>query len=228
MELTRRDLVRAGAVGGLALAGTLAYEEEASGVVPHNKALRFLAEGNDRWASGRAQHRNQTTARRRSAAQGQRPFATVFGCIDSRVSPEIVFDRGVGDIFVVRTPAQAVDSSGMALGSLEFGTVEANVSLIMVLGHQRCGAITEAHEAISTGHHLPGHLQIIVDALHPAYDASVGMAGDPIDNMVRAQIRIATQRVRDDPQFAPNIANGFLRVVGGYYSLDTGRVEVIA
>lgn len=188
-------------------------------------ALRLLLEGNQRWVRGELQHPDQTRARQLEVAPHQDPIALVFSCIDSRVPPEIVFDRGVGDVFVVRTGGQALDPL-VVLGSIEFGPVEfESCRLIMVLGHERCGAITAAIESIKSGLPAPGHIRAVVEALRPAYDAAVGQPGDVVENMVRAQVRLTVQELKAD-QFVAGITG--LLIVGGRYDLDTGAVEIIA
>lgn len=196
-----------------------------SGTMPGPaEAWRLLVEGNRRWVRGRLEHPNTDLARRRQVAAGQHPFATVISCIDSRLPPEFVFDRGVGDLFVVRTGAETV--CDVVTGSLEYGPVEDHTPLIVVLGHQRCGAITAAEHALSTGHPLPGSLQAIATSLRAAYDAARGRrAGDLIDEMVRQQVYHDIAALRADQQLAPMIASNTLAVVGAYYSLDTGRVD---
>jgi carbonic anhydrase len=191
------------------------------------EALAVLLAGNQRWASGRLRHPHQSIARRESVAAFQAPFAVVFCCIDSRVPPELVFDRGLGDLFVARTGAQCVDN--VTLGSVEFGPAELNTGLIMVLGHERCGAVTTAIEAIQDhGGRAPGHVQAIVNALRPAYNAAIRQPGDPVDNVVRAQTRLTVAQLKADALLADRVRTGALLVVGGRYDLDSGRVDLTA
>jgi carbonic anhydrase len=232
--LSRRSFVRiAGLAGGLSLvdgmrpAAGVSHPAPADAApvdpspVDGHDALRLLMAGNRRWMRGRAHHPHQSVHRRRAVATGQAPFAVVFCCIDSRVPPELVFDRGLGDLFAVRTGAQAVDD--VVLGSVEYGPASAGTPLVFVLGHERCGAVHAAIEAIEEhGGAAPGHLEAVVKALEPAYRAAKGRPGDLADNMVRAQTRLTVVRLRHD---------GLLRdtlVVGGRYDLDTGAVELIA
>jgi len=187
--------------------------------------LRVLLEGNQRWVDGQLEHPDQTVARRLSVAPRQSPFALVFSCMDSRVPPEVVFDRGVGDLFVVRTGGQALDQL-VVLGSIEFGAIEfESCRLIMVLGHERCGAVTAAIESIRTGVAAPGHIPAVVEALRPAYDVAVTQPGDLVENMVRAQVELTVRALKDDPFLA---SIGGLLIVGGRYDLESGAVEIIA
>lgn len=190
--------------------------------------LKLLLDGNRRWASGQLEHPHQSVQRRLEVADHQDPLAVIFSCIDSRVPPEIIFDRGIGDLFVIRTGAQALDDE-VVLGSIEFGPNGYEPSRpIVVLGHERCGAIMAAIAAIQGGRPAPGHLGAEVDALRPAFDAAVAMPGDLVDNMVRAQIRLTVARLKEDPLIAGLMREHGLIVVGGRYDLTSGLVEMIA
>lgn len=194
---------------------------------PH-VTLKTLLEGNQRWVRGELEHPHQTIERRKEVAAHQDPVAVVFSCIDSRVPPEIVFDCGIGDLFVIRTGGEALDDL-VVLGSLEFGpSGYSSTRLVIVLGHQRCGAIIAAIESIQAHVPAPGHIQAIVDALRPAYHAAVGQPGDLVENMVRAQVRLTVAALRADPLLAELVRSQGLLVVGGRYDLESGAVEIIA
>jgi carbonic anhydrase len=205
------DLLSAGVVHAAA-------EDTGPEVPTPQQAFRLLEEGNRRWVRGRLIHPHQTVARRIAVAPAQHPFATVFSCIDSRVPPEIVFDRGVGDVYVIRTAAQTMD--GLVQGAVQYGEEEAATPLVVVLGHQRCGAVTLAVEALNTGAEVPDHLVDVVNALKPAYETAKPLPGDQIDNTIRAQIRMTVERLRAD-----RIVAAHSQVFGAYYCLDTGFVE---
>jgi carbonic anhydrase len=196
-----------------------ATEDTEPEVSTPEQAFQLLEEGNQRWVRGRLIHPHQTVARRIAVAPAQHPFATVFSCIDSRVPPEIVFDRGVGDLYVIRTAAQTMD--GLVQGAVEYGEEEAATPRVVVMGHQRCGAVTLAVEALNTGAEVPDHLVDVVDALKPAYEAAKPLPGDQIDNTIRAQIRLTVEQLRADPIVEAKHS----QVFGAYYSLDTGVVE---
>lgn len=167
-------------------------------------------------------------------AQGQDPFATIVSCIDSRVPPETVFDQGIGDLFAVRTGAQTID--GLVTASIEFGPLESGTPLIVVMGHERCGAVTAAVHAIKTGTHLHGHMDAIVECVRPAYEqvtsehapAEHAPAGTEeaalIDLVVRAQIERTVHSLAHDGPLQALVAVGTLGIVGAYYDLDTGIV----
>jgi carbonic anhydrase len=232
-RLSRRRFLQSASLGiaatvagpaGVAAAGT--EPATAPGITPE-RALHLLAAGNRRWVSGRARHPHQSVTRRIALRHVQHPFATIFSCIDSRVPPELVFDRGIGDLAVIRTGAQVLDE-GVVLGSIEFTPDHLSTPLIFVMGHQRCGAVVAAIHTIETGGTAPGHIQAIVDALRPAYEVAIEEPGDLVDRMVRAQTKLAVQRIKTDPLIEEFIAHDKLAVAGGYYSLDTGAVSIIA
>lgn len=191
-------------------------------------ALVTLMEGNRRWVTGQLEHPHQTVARREETAAHQDPFAVVFSCIDSRVPPEIVFDAGIGDLFVIRTGAQVLDR-GIVLGSVEFGPHGyPSARLIVVLGHTGCGAITAAYEHFEFGAFVPEYISAVVDALRPAYLAARPEPGDPIANMVIAQVRLTVAELHGDPLLADLVRDAGLRIVGGRYDLKSGVVDLIA
>lgn len=192
------------------------------------EALKTLLEGNERWMRGELAHPRQTVERRLEVADHQEPFAVIFSCIDSRVPPEIIFDCGLGDLFVIRTGGEALDDM-VVLGSPEFGpSGYASARLILVLGHQRCGAITAAIESIQTGVSAPGHITAIVDALRPAYEAAVTQPGDLVENMVRAQVQLTVAALRSDPLLAQLVSDDGLLIAGARYDLESGAVDLIA
>ncbi len=194
---------------------------------PHD-ALAMLLEGNQRWVRGELEHPRQTIERRKEVAAKQNPFAVVFSCIDSRVPPEIIFDCGIGDLFVIRTGGEALDDL-VVLGSPEFGPAEfSSTRLIVVLGHQRCGAVIAAIESIQSGVPAPGHIAAVVDALRPAFHEAIAQPGDLIENMVRAQVRLDVTALENDPLLAELTRDQGLLIVGARYDLDSGAVDIIA
>jgi carbonic anhydrase len=187
-------------------------------------AWAALLRGNGRWVSGTARHPHQDPVHRRAVATTQSPYAVVLSCIDSRVPPEVVFDTGVGDLMVVRTAAHTLDP--LVTAAVEYGPQDLGAPLIVVLGHQRCGAVTAAARALAAGERLPGQLEHIVTALKPVYESVQG-APDLVAAMVRANTLAVARRVAADPLLAPRIGAGRLRVVAAHYSLDTGRVTEV-
>jgi carbonic anhydrase len=143
------------------------------------------------------------------------------------VPAEIVFDQGLGDLFMVRV-AGNVASSGEVLASIEFAVAELQVPLVLVLGHKRCGAVTAAVDAVVRGSVAPGHIGSLVDAIRPAVAQVQGSLGDLLDNAVRANVElVVAQLVRSEPILAPAVREGRLRITGARYDLDTGQVDII-
>jgi carbonic anhydrase len=190
-------------------------------------AFARLLEGNRRWVSGDLRHPDRDPDRRQFLAQEQQPFGSVLACIDSRVPPELLFDTGLGDLYVMRTGGEAIGP--VVTGSVEYGPMTSDTPLVVVLGHQRCGAVKAAYDSIRDGEPLPGHLQAIAEALRPAYEQAAREHGaDPVETMARAQVELTADDLRSNRDLAPLVKKGALAVVGAYYSLDTGKVEVLA
>ncbi len=189
-------------------------------------AFTRLMDGNERWVNGTLQHPDRDPQRRGFVAAEQKPYGVILSCIDSRVPPELVFDTGLGDLFVMRTGGQVVQP--VVTGSVEYGPLTSGTPLIMVLGHQRCGAIKAAYKALKDDKPLPGNLQSIAEALRPAYEATVRQKhADPVDAMIRIHTEQTSTALRSNADLAPLVKRGDLAVVSAYYSLDTGRVEVL-
>ncbi|MEX2969071.1 carbonic anhydrase [Streptomyces sp. C184] len=232
----RRSLLAGGlAIATAALAGctsTSAAPVAASAsptARPTTPAAAFtrLMEGNARWVSGNLEHPDRDPNRRQFVAMKQKPFGSVLSCIDSRVPPELLFDTGLGDLYVMRTGGEAVGP--VVTGSVEYGPMTSGTPLIVVLGHQRCGAVEASYKSLRDGEPLPGNLEAIARALRPAYEKARREGGaDPVDTMARAQVTLTAANLRSNQDLAPLVKKGSLAVVGAYYSLDTGKVEVLA
>ena len=190
-----------------------------------DEALARLQEGNQRYVALQATHPNQTGSRRSELAQSQKPFAIVFGCVDSRAAPELVFDRGLGDLFVIRTAGHVLDNA--ALGSIEFGVAELKIPLLLVLGHERCGAVSASIESIEKHVEAPDQIAALVKGIAPAVEKAHGQAGDQVDNVVRANTELTVAQLKATRILADALSKGALKIVGGRYDLDTGMVEVI-
>jgi carbonic anhydrase len=183
-------------------------------------ALQKLLDGNGRFVSQRRLYPDQSLERVLAVAKSQQPFAALLSCADSRVSPEILFDTGIGDLFDVRVAGNLVTPE--TLGSLEYAVVVLKTNLIMVLGHDRCGAVTAA-VARET---LPGAIGSLIEAIAPGI---VGLrGGDLLEQAVVANIRYQVGLIRArSPLLAERLNSGALRLVGARYDLDTGRVTVL-
>jgi carbonic anhydrase len=194
-------------------------------VADGNEALRRLVEGNQRFIDSRAEHEDEGVDRRVAVSQSQHPFATVLGCVDSRVPIELVFDHGLGDIVVVRSAGEVLDHS--VTGSLEFGVAELHTPLLMVLGHQRCGAVDATIKAIDSKHtEAEGEIGYLVEALTPAVNQVAGKSGDRLANAVHANVELVLAQLRKSPVLGPLENAGKVKLVGAYYELDTGKVIV--
>lgn len=186
-------------------------------------ALHALLDGNARYVAEKPIHGHSHAARREEVAKGQHPIAIVVCCADSRVGPEIVLDQDLGDIFVVRSAGNVVDD--VQLGSIEYAVDHLHAPLIIVIGHERCGAVMAAVEG---GEHAPGHLSAFLHPIQPAVASTAGQPGDRVDNAVRANVRnVVTQLNHAGPIVDEAVRAGKLKVVGARYDLDTGKVEVV-
>ncbi|MFF5446256.1 carbonic anhydrase [Streptomyces sp. NPDC012888] len=231
----RRRAVRAGLVGAAALAAGLAGASAgptatlarpgATRARPAGPraALRELAAGNRRWRTLHEKHPDETRPVRQALIGGQHPFAVVLGCVDSRVPPELVFDQGLGDLLTVRSAGQVLDEA--VLGSICYGVLELAIPLIVVLGHQSCGAVAAAVRAdAGGGPPLPAHLQYLADQIRPAIDRTAH-GGARVDATVTANVRRVRARLAAEPDLAARITTGHLDVVGARYELATQRVD---
>jgi carbonic anhydrase len=213
---------------GLACAVLLCVPASTQGDAPStvnaDEALKLLLAGNQRYAHGKLNSVTPEELERRRAelAQGQKPFAVVVCCSDSRVGPEIVFDQELGNIFVVRTAGEVLDAAG--IGSIEYAVAHLGSPLVMVLGHEHCGAVAAAVADAKE----PGHIAAIVKAIRPAVKKTRGLKGDAVDNAVRANVQDIAARLRDTgPILAAKVNAAQLKVVGAAISLSTGKVELV-
>jgi carbonic anhydrase len=187
-----------------------------------NEILEQLMEGNRRYRSNKARHPHLDTTRLCEVAGGQHPIAIILGCSDSRVPPEALFDCGLGDLFVIRVAGNVLDD--IVLGTIEYAVVELKVTLIIVLGHERCGAVTAA----VNGTVLPGHMQSLMVALEPAIHSWRSNYSDPVEAVVLANIRVTSQIMEaSEPIIAQKVREGKLLVVGARYGLADGQVTIV-
>jgi carbonic anhydrase len=190
-----------------------------------DEALQCMLEGNRRYVAHQPAL-DASPVRRMEVAAGQKPLAMVLGCVDSRVPPELIFDQGLGDLFVVRTAGEVLDRA--ALASLEFGVAELGIPLLVVLGHRRCGAIKAAIDVLAGEGEAEADVAYLVEALAPAVEAGRHHDGDLWDEAGRAQVAQQVARLSRAPILAEGVAKGELRVVGAWYDLGSGAVEVLA
>src|SRR5438270_3787267 len=185
--------------------------------VDADAALAKLKEGNARFSSSKVSQGKPTAAKRAETAQTQHPFAIVVGCADSRTAPEIIFDQNIGDLFVIRTAGNLVDE--YALGSIEYAVDHLGTRLIVVLGHERCGAVSAALARDSA----PGHINSLVRDIQPAVTATKGKEGDALANAIHENDAEVAAKIRKQAQLGELASQ--VRIVEGYYDLDTGKVE---
>lgn len=191
-------------------------------------AWQVLRAGNARFMADERAHPHQDVHARNRLITHQEPYAIFFGCADSRVAVEIIFDQGLGDLFVVRTAGHVIDPS--VLGSLEFGVAVLGCPLIVVLGHDSCGAVKATVDAVTSGHMPGGYLRDIVERVAP----SVMTARDaelipPIDLVEKEHIRNTVSLLAErSTAIAGRIADGRLGIVGAQYELSDGRIELVS
>lgn len=190
-------------------------------------AWRRLREGNERFVSGQSMHPNQDAPRRSSLVEGQNPFAVIFGCSDSRLAAEIIFDLGLGDAFVVRTAGQVIDDA--VLGSLEYSISELKVPLIVVLGHDSCGAVSATKSAVEAGEMPPGFIRDLVERITPSVLTSIRNNKHDVNDMVVEHVKQTARRLADTSRVISDaIDEGRAAVVGLSYSLGEGRAELVS
>ncbi|MEV7660370.1 carbonic anhydrase [Paenarthrobacter sp. NPDC089316] len=190
-------------------------------------AWRRLREGNERFVSGESLHPNQDAARRSSLLEGQNPFAVIFGCADSRLAAEIIFDLGLGDAFVVRTAGQVIDDA--VLGSLEYSITELKVPLIAVLGHDSCGAVTATKGAVETGEMPPGFIRDLVERITPSVLTAKRNGQEDVNDMVVEHVKQTAERLADSSRVISDaIEDGRVAVIGLSYKLGEGQAALVS
>lgn len=231
--ISRRSFLNLTGTGGMALAtavmGSAFWNTQPPsaiaaglGLFAPNAALKRLMDGNQRFVHQLSEHPDQSQARIKEVAQAQHPFAALLSCADSRVAPEILFDEGIGDLFDIRVAGNIVTPE--VLGSLEYAVDILSTPLIMVLGHERCGAVTAAVQ----GKHLSGHIGSFVKAIKPAISNIEGESDDLVDNAVVTNVRYQIQKLKQNSNIlSQKLLYGKLKIVGGRYDLDTGEVTLI-
>lgn len=229
-SLSRRSMFGLGA--GLALAAGLAGPALAQGVtttptpLSADEALKRLMDGNARYAANAPDERD-FSAGRAARTRSQHPFASIVSCADSRLAPELAFDQGAGNLFVVRVAGNFVNEDGLA--SLEFGAAVLQSPLILVLGHTSCGAIASTIDVVNNGTQLPGHLPSLINAIKPAVlEAQKAGSANLLEAATEANVRLNVERLKSvAPILAERVAQKNLTIVGGIYELATGKVKLI-
>lgn len=227
---SRREFVKlAGAAGVAGLAPFAAHAAGQADARPKpDDVLAKLMAGNKRFVEGKLEHPGREPKDFQALAAGQAPPAIVVGCADSRVAPEIVFDQGVGELFVVRVAGNMVGSGPLLVGSIEFAVAVLGARLIMVLGHTECGACKSAIKYIDDKETLPGAIEGVVNYLRPVVRQVTGKPGDKLSNVIKANVVEGVKKLQGlDPILSKMAKAGELKVVGGVYDLASGKVEMV-
>jgi len=211
----KTKLIAVAIVGGAI--GLVIAADDSAPSVSADAALAKLKEGNARYVNSKVSSGKPTAARRAETAQGQHPFAAILGCADSRATPEIIFDQNIGDIFVDRNAGNLVDDH--TLGTIEYGVEHLGVRLIVVLGHERCGAV-QAAVASDTA---PGHIQSLVRDIQPAVQAVKGKPGDQVHLAVAENARLMAEEIRSKANLG-DLAKD-VKIIPAVYDLDSGKVD---
>lgn len=183
--------------------------------------------GNRRFVDGHHQHPNQDAEHRSSLAAGQHPFAVLFGCSDSRLAAEIIFDRGLGDLFVVRTAGHVAGSE--VLGSIEYGVDVLGVPLVVVLGHDSCGAVTAARDACTGGRTPPGYVRDVVERVTPSVLAGHAAGMTEVDQLVDEHVRRTVELLLErSTSLATEVSEERCAIVGLSYRLSEGTARLVA
>ena len=230
--ISRRNLIAGGLAGAgvLAAPAVLAKEASSPARTPRpsspEEALRILKEGNARYVANASINTDHSLDRAKRS-EGQKPFAAVVACSDSRVAPEIIFDQGLGDVFVVRVAGNFINEDGLA--SLEFGAAALGVQVIVVLGHTACGAVDATIKSVEDRTLPPGHLPSLVEAIRPAvYDVLPDKPADLLSAAIAQNARLnADKASRSGPVLADLQADGKLISVPAVYDIATGKVEFL-
>ncbi len=214
------SLVGVGAWPGPALLSFSPATSAARTLTPAT-ALAQLMAGHQRFREQTGRTPHQDLAQVKAVSQAQSPFAAILSCADSRVVPEIIFDQGIGDLFVARVAGNIAITEEIA--SEEYAVAILQTPLIVVLGHSRCGAVTAA----VAGKPLPGAMSSLTAAIQPAVEVAQARPGDFLTNVIQANIRLQVQRLQESPILAQAMAEKRLGIVGAYYDLDSGTVSLL-
>lgn len=219
----KRALVRLIGLVLLVSACGVAAPAASEGVAVSGETVRqTLIAGNKRYIDAKMSHPGQTALRRNELVNGQNPVAAIVCCSDSRVPPEIIFDQGLGDLFVIRLAGNIMDD--IAVGSLEYSVEHLGVKYIMVLGHEKCGAV----EAAIKGGEAHGQIRSLVKAIQPAVEKVRTRPGDLLDNAVRANVAMVVEKLKSSgPILEKLVKDGTLTIEGARYDLDDGSVTIL-
>jgi len=184
-----------------------------------DKAIQTLVEGNQRYVEDRLEHPDRTSERREALAHIQKPFAFIVGCSDSRVAPEILFDQGVGDLFVVRVAENVVGK--LELESIDFATKYLGSSVVLVLGHENCGAVSSVVENNTKD------IRAIAKLIKPAVKRAKDERGNILENSIKMNVKQVVEQLKQTKILASLVKEGKFKIIGGYYNLKTGKVDIL-
>lgn len=230
-EPSRRSFIFAASAIGLLLANGAVAKERKSPPKPQNvlspdAALKRLKDGNERYVEGVAK-RHDFRHEREALTGGQNPYAAILSCADSRIAPEYAFDSGRGDLFVCRVAGNFANDDTVA--SMEYAVAVLNAPLILVLGHDRCGAVDATIKSLKDDKPLPGHMPSLVTAIAPAVKAVSQQTGNALDNAIRQNVVDNVAKLKGaTPILSAAVDQNKLKVVGGIYRLKDGEVEMVA
>jgi carbonic anhydrase len=185
-------------------------------------AFKQLMDGNARFVDAKMVHPAQDPEHRLRVSQGQQPFAAILTCSDSRLPPEVIFDQGLGDLFVVRVAGNVVDAA--LLGSVEYAVDHLNTPLVVVIGHERCGAVEATLESIQHNSKPHGDIGALVEAITPAVPVAEQRPGDLLENTIRVNAEMSRDAIAKSSELAGRLKSGEVKVLAAYYSLGDGRV----
>ena len=231
-DFSRRHFLQlaCGAVVGLTVQGRSLFAAsdvpaKPQNVISSDEALHRLMEGNDRYVKG-IMKRHDFASERTALSSGQNPFAGILSCADSRVAPEYAFDTGRGDLFVVRVAGNFTNDDVVA--SFEYTVKFLGTPLLVVLGHEKCGAVDATIKTVKNDATLPGHLPILVEKIRPAVKAAEVQSGDLLENAIRQNVILNVKNLKEaSPIISQYVEEKKARVVGGIYKLDDGRIDWI-
>ncbi len=228
--MSRREFIRlsglAAGAAGFAFSTIGRAADLPTGDRDADAVLAQLLEGNKRFMTGDLAHPRRKPEDFMPLAEGQAPLTVIVSCADSRVAPELIFDQGMGDLFIVRVAGNVITGAGDSVkGSIEYAVAELDVRLIMVLGHSQCGAVKAAIKHIDAKDTLPGSIGGLVDLIRPAVAAVKNGQGNILDHAIKANVERGVERLkRLEPILAGSVKKGTLKVVGAVYDLHSGKV----
>jgi carbonic anhydrase len=230
-EPSRRGFLLAASAAGVLLASPVIAKETKAPPKPQNvltpdAALKRLKDGNERYVEG-VTKRHDFKHEREALAGGQNPYAAILSCADSRIAPEYAFDSGRGDLFVCRVAGNFANADTIA--SMEYAVAVLNVPLILVLGHDSCGAVDATIKSLKDDKPLPGHMPSLAEAIAPAVKAASQQTGNALENAIRQNVLDNVAKLKGaTPILSAAVEPKKLKVVGGIYRLKDGEVEMVA